>query len=170
MGEGTFEVKGHYMHESMFILGKSIALGIGVTAAATLGRLPALFGQETEIAEIGAWGKIVAEYGVLVGLAIYFLWRDWKREKTAEDKAREVLKLSHEREMKAIEATKERDSAQFRSRDAQAQAANERWMHSENKQAAMQLKMFVIIEHFMRQRDKPKSITDTDKFEPQKPE
>ena len=158
------------MHESVFILTKSIALGIGVTAAASIGRLPALFGQETEIAEIGAWGKIVAEYGVLVGLAIYFLWRDWKREKTAEDKVRESLKLSHSRELASIEAAKERDSAQFRSRDAQAQAANDRWMHAENKQAAMQTKMFAIIEHFMRQRDKQLAITDTDKFDPQKPE
>lgn len=159
------------MHlESITVLAKSIAIGVGVTAAATIGNLPILVGQAVDAADIGNWGKIVAEYGVLVGLAIYFLWRDWRREQQAESKAKEALELAHSRELATIEASKERDSAQFRSREAREAAMKEQWMHSERRREELEKKIINIIEHFLRQRDRQLSITDTDKFDPIPPE
>lgn len=159
------------MHlESITVLAKSLAIGVGVTAAATIGKLPVLFGQAVDAADIGNWGKIVAEYGVLVGLAIYFLWRDWRREQQAESKAKEALELAHSRELATIEASKERDSAQFRSREAREAAMKDQWMHSERRREALELKLLTIIDHMLRMRDKQAAITDTDKFEPIPPE
>jgi ABC-type nickel/cobalt efflux system permease component RcnA len=158
------------MHfESLTILAKSAIVGVGIVVAATADRLPAIIAQ-ADAADISGWFKIIGEYGVLVSLAIYFLWRDWKREQQAETKAKQALDLAHDRELATIEAGKDRDSAQFKSREAREQAMKEQWMHSERRREELEKKIIAIIEHFLRQRDKQISITDTDRFDPVKPD
>lgn len=153
-GHSFTRTTGHAtMHnESLIMLSKSLVLGVGMTAAATINRIPLLFGASE--AEIGGWLKVIGEYGVLVGLAIFFLWRDLKREQASDDKTKLSVQLTHDREIAAIEASKQRDDAQFKSRELREQQCKEQWLHSERRREALESKMTAVIDHLLRQRDR----------------
>ena len=151
------------MHaDSALLLAKSIVAGVTVTAAATADKVIL---AQTDVADIGAWGKIVAEYGVLVGLAIYFLWRDWKREKQSDGDKKEAMKLAHDREMESLRVQSEQNELQHKSRENREIAMREQLNRSERAREALQSELFralVFMQHTHPNYIVPKNLRDTD--------
>ena len=121
------------MHESLIILAKSLAAGLGIVTVATVDRLMPILTGQAPVADIAGWSQVVAEYGVLVALAIYFLWRDYQREKRAIVDKKEASEKSHELNLASVEANRERDKQQYDSRHRREEQMHQQWIHSEHQ-------------------------------------
>lgn len=151
-------------HESILLLAKSLAAGMGLVTVATVDRLVPIIMGQAAAADITSWSKIIAEYGVLVALAIYFLWRDWIREQRSILDKKEASDKAHELNIASIEATKQRDKQQFDSRQRREEQAHQQWIHSEHQRERlthdlMKLADFVIRLH--PDYTPPESISDS---------
>lgn len=143
------------------MLGKSLLAGVGITALAGLARQATIVGQ-SDISDVTGWANLIGEHGVLVSLAIYFLWRDWKREKESDIRAKDERDKAHERHIADIKSKKDFDSAEIRSKKEREQQLLDKWTHSEKQRETLQLELINIVRHMLLQRDRQLSITDTD--------